>query len=263
MMIFASSGFLPRVQYNSHMDLTIAILTKNSERTLERTLKSGMFANKIIALDDGSTDKTLEILDQYKVDVYQAKKTDFAQKRNFLLNQVTTDWVFYLDSDEVVTDELQENINQIVKNGNPFSCRIARSNYFLGKKMYVDYVDRLFNKKTLKGWSGKVHESPDLQDPPIVIKGLLLHFTHNSITDMLAKTNQWSEYEASLRMEANHPPVAWWRLIRIGFTFFTHNYFNKKLFKYGREGLFESYFQMVDKLVVYTKLWELQQKNYR
>jgi hypothetical protein len=95
---------------------------------------------------------------------------------------------------------------------------------------------------------------------PETIEEPLIHYTHRTIGSMLTKTNEWSEHEADLRLEAGHPPVSWWRLIRIGLTFFAANYFGKKLWRFGREGLFEAYFQMIDKLVVYSKLWERQQK---
>jgi len=126
--------------------------------------------------------------------------------------------------------------------------------------MYDDYTDRLFHTSVISGWKGSVHESPVVSVTFNQIEAPLIHTTHRDITSMLAKTNAWSEYEARLRLEAHHPPMAWWRLIRIGITFFGQNYFGKRLYRFGRAGLFESYFQMVDKLVVYTKLWELQQK---
>ena len=86
----------------------------------------------------------------------------------------------------------------------------------------------------------------------------LLHYTHRDISLMLEKTNEWSEIEAELRMSAKHPPVKWWRLVRIGLTVWRQQIFGKRIFRYGREGWFEGYFQMIDKLIVYTKLWERQ-----
>ncbi len=241
-------------------NLTIVLLTKNAEATLEQTLKSTSFAQEVIALDDHSTDRTLELLRQYSARIVESSQSNFAEKRTFALSLVQTDWVFYVDSDEEVTAELKAAIHTIVEKNIPGAYQIKRRNIFLGTEMYPDYVDRLFHKKVISSWKGAVHESPVLSVQPERIEAALIHRTHRTIYSMLAKTNEWSEFEADLRLQAHHPPIAWWRLIRIGITFFGQNYFGKKLYRYGRAGLFESYFQMIDKLIVYVKLWERQQK---
>jgi len=240
---------------------TAAIIAKNAELTIARTILSLSEFSEIVVLDDNSTDNTIKVVQKLGARVISANGGDFAQRRSALLKQVKTDWVFYIDADEVVTPELVSKISDISAQSVPAAYKVKRRNFFLGREMYADYVDRFFHLSVIKGWSGKVHESPVLTEPSQSLQESLLHFTHTSIESMLTKTNQWSEYEADLRIKANHPQVAWWRLIRIGLTFFIGNYFGKKLWKYGREGLFEAYFQMIDKLIVYTKLWERQRER--
>jgi hypothetical protein len=183
---------------------------------------------------------------------------DFAKKRSHALQLVTQPWVLYVDADEVVTHELQHEITTVVTSADPGAYAVKRRNIFLGTEMYPDYVDRLFHRSIISGWSGEVHESPVISCRAMRLNTSLMHYTHRTITSMLAKTNEWSTIEAQLRLDAHHPPMAWWRLVRIGITFFGRNFFGKRLYRYGIAGLFESYFQMVDKLIVYTKLWELQ-----
>jgi glycosyltransferase involved in cell wall biosynthesis len=253
------------MQYNDivmiqKIPLSVIILTKNAEETLEQTLQSVGFAKEIIALDDASTDSTLELLQKYQVHIESLPKADFAEKRTYALTLAQTDWILYVDSDEIVTPELTTAIKEIVNVNTPGAYQVRRRNYFLGTEMYPDYVDRLFHKSVIQKWQGSVHESPVLTSSPLRIEAALIHHTHRSIQSMLAKTNEWSEYEADLRLQAKHPPVAWWRLVRIAITFFNQNFFGKRLYQHGRTGLFESYFQMLDKLIVYTKLWERQQK---
>lgn len=254
------------MQYNDKemeqtIPLTVIVLTKNAEATLEQTLKSVRFAQDVIALDDHSTDRTLELLRRFNVRIVESKQSNFAEKRTFALTLAKTPWVFYVDSDEEITPELEIAVTTIVEKNIPGAYQVKRRNIFLGTEMYPDYVDRLFHKAVISSWKGSVHESPVLSERPKRIEAALIHRTHRTIHSMLAKTNEWSEHEADLRLRANHPPVAWWRLIRIGTTFFIGNYFGKRLYRYGRAGLFESYFQMVDKLIVYVKLWERQRKE--
>jgi glycosyltransferase involved in cell wall biosynthesis len=252
--------------------LTIAVLTKNSAPTLTRSLESAQFAQSLIVLDDHSSDDSTAIATAFHAKVLQSTTTSFAKKREEVLAHVTTPWLFYLDADEVITPKLAQELEEISQTNPDFdkgttpitTYKVTRENHFLGRIMYPDSVHRLFYLSSLKGWYGAVHETPKFEGALGHLSGLLIHHTHTDITSMLEKTNFFSEHEARLRFEAEHPPVVWWRLIRIALTFFVGNYFGKKLYRYGREGLFESYFQMIDKLVVYVKLWAMQHpSNHR
>jgi glycosyltransferase involved in cell wall biosynthesis len=240
------------------LDLTIVVLARNAQDTLEKTLQSAHFVKEILVVDDESTDKTIDISLKHKARILTLKG-NFAEKRTIVLEHVKTTWVFYLDADEVIDEKLKQSITQTIVAGVGGVYLVTRFNYFLGKRMYNDQVERLFAKKVLKGWTGKVHESPITTiKEKVVLAGHLDHYTHRNISDMLAKTNEWSEIEASLRFEANHPSVVWWRILRIGLTEAWNQFGKKRVWRYGREGLFEGYFQIVDKIIVYTKLWALQ-----
>lgn len=249
--------------------LTIAILSKNSSATIQQALKSARFADHLLVLDENSSDDSVAIAKKYDAQILSSNTSSFAQKREEVLAHVKTSWLFYLDADEVITPELAQELQKISQT-NPATnesgdlitaYKVTRENHFLGRIMYPDNVHRLFYTTSLKGWYGAVHETPRFEGELGQLTGLLIHHTHTDITSMLEKTNFFSEHEARLRLEADHPPVVWWRLVRIALTFFLGNYFGKKLYRFGREGLFESYFQMIDKLVVYVKLWDMQQKN--
>lgn len=239
-------------------NLTVGIIAKNASATIESAIQSVDWADAIIILDDNSNDNTVQISESAGAKVYVTHAPNFAAKRNELLKYLQTDWIFYLDSDEVVSPKLAKNIQQIVTNNRPAAYRIKRVNFFLDTKMYPDYVDRLFHKSIINGWSGDVHESPKLTVSPETIEQPIIHHTHADITSMLEKTNKWSEFEAELRIKANHPPIAWWRLIRIAFTEWWHQFVHLKVGRFGRSGFFEGYFQIIDKLIVYTKVWEKQ-----
>ena len=52
------------------MNLSIVILTKNNDKTIENTLKTAIFADEILVIDDFSTDNTLNIVQKYKVKIF-------------------------------------------------------------------------------------------------------------------------------------------------------------------------------------------------
>lgn len=237
--------------------VSVAIICKNASKTIEKTLQSVKWADEIIVIDDQSTDNTQEIVKKYTNKVFSISTKNFSQKRNEALKRVTGEWILYIDADEVVTTSLKQEIENAIQH-NPKVYRLTRLNYFLGTPMYDDQVERLFPIKNLKSWVGDVHESPEFEGEVADLQEKLLHYTHQDIFSMLEKTNQWSEIEADLRIKANHPQVAWWRLMRIALTESWHQIVNKKILTFGRAGLFEGYFQVIDKLIVYVKLWEKQ-----
>lgn len=243
--------------------LSVLIPARNAAESIEKTLESVVFADEVMVLDNGSIDGTGVLAQKAGASVIQGKSDNFSKLRNRLLEKAKHPFVLYVDADEVVSKKLAERVGTLVRDEKKGVYRIRRVNYFLGKKMYDDYVVRFFDKTCVIGWQGKVHEHIEARVgvKSETIEAPLIHTTHTSITSMLEKTNEWSEVEADLRLQAHHPPISWWRLLRIAGTFFVGNYFGKKLWKYGREGLFEAYFQMVDKVIVYTKLWERQQKT--
>ncbi len=98
---------------------TVGVLTYNSERGLARCLKSVSECGDIVVADGGSTDETLSIARSYNAHIVSQSNpgnpiTDFARERNILLDNAKFDWFFYLDSDEVATAELIEEVRVAV-----------------------------------------------------------------------------------------------------------------------------------------------------
>ena len=51
-------------------NLSVILITKNAERTIETTLKSASWASEIVVLDSGSTDNTLNIAKNYTSKIF-------------------------------------------------------------------------------------------------------------------------------------------------------------------------------------------------
>ena len=90
-------------------DVTFIILTKNEEINLPDCLESIKgFAKRIIIIDSGSTDKTIEIAKKYNADIYEHHFENYARQFNWAIDNtnITTKWTFRLDADERLTPEL-------------------------------------------------------------------------------------------------------------------------------------------------------------
>lgn len=248
------------------MKLSVIILTKNEKEMIKDCLSSVIdIADEIIVIDDESTDKTLEIAKSFNAKIFIHKKVDFANQRNFGLSKATGDWILYLDADERPTPELKQEINQITRNpelvtSKPVNCYyLKRQNYYLGYPWpYLEKIQRLFKKESLKGWYGELHESPIIEGKTGTLKNNLIHFTHRDLTSMLNKTIEWSKIEAELRFKAGHPQVCWWRFLRVMLTQFWNYYIIQKGYKAGTVGIIESFYQAFSIFMTYARLYELQ-----
>lgn len=78
---------------------------------------------------------------------------------------------------------------------------------------------------------------------------------------MLKKTGEWSEVEADLRLKAGHPPVSWWRILRVMMGEFYEQFFRKKIWRFKTEGFIEGIFQVFSIFITYVRLWEKQRKK--
>lgn len=242
--------------------LSVIVLTKNDEAIVGKCLESIKDQDwEVLAVDSYSTDKTLEILKKYHIKVYQNHFTDFSSQRNYAMGLTKGDWVLYLDSDEVATDAFKKEVNSIVSSAQEeyTAYFVQRSNYFLGQKWnYIDRMQRLFKKDHFICWEGKLHETARFKGSVGYIKAPILHFTHRNLEQMIEKTNEWSDYEAELRVKASHPMMTPLRFIRVMATGFLKSYIKEKGYKNGTKGFIESVFQAFSLFITYAKLFEKQ-----
>ena len=84
--------------------LTLAMIVKNEEETLERCLKSVCpFVDEIIIADTGSTDKTKSVAAHFTDKIFDFEWCDdFSAARNFAFGKATGDYIMWLDADDVI-----------------------------------------------------------------------------------------------------------------------------------------------------------------
>lgn len=247
--------------------LSVIIIAKNAEDIIVDAIASVHFADEVIVVDSGSTDRTADLARREKAYVVEQRATDFSEMRNFGLQKARGKWVLYVDADERVTPTLKESILEVVNNKKIVqdTFLVQRKNFYLGKHEwpYVERLERLFKKRSFEGWKGELHESPIVSGPVGQLTGYLYHFTHQDLTSMVKKTNVWSEAEARLRFDAGHPKMTWWRFPRVMLSSFYTSFIEQKGYKAGTVGIIESIYQAFSIFVTYAKLWEMQQKDLK
>ena len=149
--------------------ISVVINTLNEEKNIERAIKSIGWADEIVIVDDGSTDKTLEIISGVrnpKLKVYKHKGSGYVEpSRNFALNKASGDWILLLDADEEILNTLAEELKKITSKVEQITfVNIPRKNIIFNKWVqnsfwWPDYNIRFFKKGTVK-LSNKIHSKP-------------------------------------------------------------------------------------------------------
>lgn len=181
--------------------ISAIVLYKNEEKNIENCLKSLSFCDEIILIDDDSTDKTLEIVKKYASKIFQKSLgNDFSQQRNFGLSKSKNEWVLFVDADEVISEELQNEIVSKTQNGSFDGFYIPRQDFLFGKKIKHGDVGNIsiirLGKKGKGKWEGQVHEIWRLQGKTGKLKNPILHYPHQSISEFISEIDFYSTIRA-------------------------------------------------------------------
>lgn len=97
------------------MKVSVLLLTHNEEANLPRCLDALTWCDDIVAIDSGSTDRSLEVLESYGVRILERPFDDFATQRNFGLVEggLKHEWVLHLDADEEVTSAFKQALDAL------------------------------------------------------------------------------------------------------------------------------------------------------
>lgn len=233
------------------MKISAVILTgKNiNQKLLKKCIASVSWCDEIVRVDTSKI------------------KGSFSDWRNEGIKRAKGEWIFYIDSDEEATEELRNEILEEISNNKHTAYAIPRRNFIFGKEFkhsgqYPDYQKRLFLKSRLVKWEGRIHEEPYFEGDLGHLKNPLIHRKDITISQMVEKTNEWSEMEADLMLNANHPKMNALRFVSAGGREFWKRMIVEAAFLDGAEGVIYALYQVFSKLVSYTKLWEKQVKKY-
>jgi glycosyltransferase involved in cell wall biosynthesis len=244
--------------------LSVTVITLNEEANIRRTLESVQWADEIIVLDSGSTDRTVDICREFTDKVYHQEWLGFGRQKNAAIDKATGDWVLSLDADEPVEKDLAAEIRTIMESPNSNDgYRIPRKTFFLGKWVrhggwYPDYNLRLFRKGKGRFEERKVHEAIRVDGTVGHTRNAILHYAYPDLTSYLSTINKYSSLAVDVMAEKGVSPVrtTWLSIVfRPVFTFCL-KYFFRLGFLDGKHGLVLNIFQSYYVFAKYAKAWE-------
>lgn len=246
-------------------NISAVIINKNSQETLDQVLNKLSFVKEIIVIDDNSTDQSYLITNKYKAKVIKrALDNDFASQRNFGLKQVNYDWVLFLDSDEILTDELIQEIQNLPEDSKYSAYYFKRIDFFNNEQLYYGelancYLARLVNKN--RGhFKRPVHEVWSSPIKAAKLKSSLNHFPHPNIESFLIDINYYSTINADYFLKTGKK-TNWIDIVATPCLKFLHLYVVKKGFIDGYNGFVYSFMMSFHSFLTRAKLFLLLNKN--
>lgn len=252
--------------------LSVAIITKNEEANIGRTLASVQFADEIILVDTGSTDRTVEIARAANARVYEEPWQGFSASKNSALAKCSASWILSLDADEELSPELQGQIRTLLHSNPPTDAYyLKRRNLFLGRWIkhggfYPDPKLRLF-RRAAANFAGEprfqdrpVHETIAFDGNASTLDFDLIHHAYPTLENYIEHMDRYSTLGCELLVGAGKVsrslPVFLARVVLIPQLTFVWNYIFRLGFLDGREGLLLHLYHATYTSWKYAKAWQ-------
>ena len=195
--------------------VSVLIPALNEEPNLPACLESVARADEVFLVDSQSSDRSIEISQQYGAKVVQFHFNGrWPKKKNWSLENLPfrNEWVLIVDCDERITPELWDEIEQVIKDNNYNGYYLNRKVFFLGKWIryggkYPDWNLRLFRHKLGRYENLNTEDIPNTGDNEVhehvILKGKvgylkedMLHIDFRDIYHWLQRHNRYSNWEA-------------------------------------------------------------------
>jgi glycosyltransferase involved in cell wall biosynthesis len=244
--------------------ISVAMIARNEEKNLPRTLESLRFVDEVVIVDSGSTDRTPEIAREFGAK--HSFNRDFrghAEQKNVAIRQCTGDWILLLDADEVVSPELAAELQHVLITPQHEAYWIPRLNLFLHRWMrhgglYPDQKLRLFKRGVAMVEEGAgPHGTPQYTASKGALNGALMHYGYPDFTLYMDHMNEYSTdgVEALLRKRDSSGKLIFHALFNPVIAFLK-GYVLKAGFLDGTEGLIFHLNHSVYVHWKYVKAWE-------
>jgi glycosyltransferase involved in cell wall biosynthesis len=258
--------------------LSVAIITLNEEANLGRTLASVQFADEVIVIDSGSTDRTLEIACSFgNVKVFSEPWKGFAVQKNSAIEKCTGSWILSLDADEELSSELQTEIRSIFSiEPSADAYLLRRRNLFLNRWIrhggyYPDPKLRLFRRHSAnfapaaRFTERPVHETIAFDGDLETLHHDLIHHAYPTIESYIDHMDRYSTLGAQIVIDKGKTSRSWiafyWNIVLVPLLTFVWNYFFRLGFLDGREGLLLHFYHSTYTSWKYSKAWQTTRKR--
>jgi len=195
--------------------VSVLIPAKNEEANLPACLESVAVADEVFVVDSQSSDRSIEICQNYGANIVQFYFNGrWPKKKNWSLENLSfrNEWVLIVDCDERIPPELWAEISAAIENPDYNGYYLNRKVFFLGTWIhhggrYPDWNLRLFRhqkgryenlgtEEIRNTGDNEVHEHVILEGKVGYLKNDMLHIDFRDIYHWLERHNRYSNWEA-------------------------------------------------------------------
>jgi glycosyltransferase involved in cell wall biosynthesis len=246
--------------------ITVLIPCRNERSNIRPCIESARkIADEVLVADSGSVDETPAIARALGARVIEREFVDYADFKNWAIPQAAHEWVFILDADERITDELAAEIRRVL-NGpvNVDGFWVLRRGFFMGHEVRhsgwnSDDVFRLIRRDVCRYRACRVHEEIQLDG---LRQGRLeepmLHYTYWTYDQYFEKYVRYTRWGAQDKFERGERTSTFQLLVR-PFLRFLYLYVFRGGFLDGKAGIqvcmLQSFFVT---FVKQGRLWEME-----
>ncbi len=222
--------------------LAVIILTKNEGRHIGDCIATLSFADRVVLSDSFSDDDTVEIAQAAGATVIQRPFDNFAGQRNAAMEAVDTNWIFFVDADERIPEELATEVCRVINERPEVGWWVPRHNFIAGHEVrhggfYPDYQLRLLRRDRARYDPERpVHEVVLLDGPSGYLQNPMIHYNYATWPQFHAKQRRYARLESRILRERGVRP---WphKFIRQPLREFWRRYVTLKGYKDGWVGL--------------------------
>jgi len=245
-------------------NITGIIITLNEEQNIKDCILSlRKICNEIIVVDSESTDKTCEIAENLGAKVHIQQYLGDGLQKNVGLKYASNLWVFSLDADERLTQELADTINALDLNNTSYWGYALRRRNYIGSRWirscgwYPDYLVRLFRQDKLKYSQTRQHASVSCENTQ-KLQADIIHYAYNNIGELFSKSaRNYSSRSAKIMYLGGKKANVFSPLFH-GASAFIGSYLFRGGFLGGVDGLTISLSNACNAYLKYAKLLEYQ-----
>jgi glycosyltransferase involved in cell wall biosynthesis len=249
-----------------NVKLSAIIVTRNEEKNIERCLSSIKWLDEIVIVDQSSSDDTVNICRRYTDKVFVVPNKGFCEPdRALAASKSSNDWLLYMDADEVVSDALKKEIEELLAKGPAYaSYYIPRKNIFLGRWIrgsgwYPGYVLRLFRKESVK-FLDDIHTNPVPLAGYGYLKEHIIHYTCENLNEYITKIGRYSSVAAAQAFAGGARVNVWnfpVKILVLPIIYFTHRFILKMGLRDGVQGFLIASLTARNIFITNVKLWKI------
>lgn len=242
--------------------VSAVLIVKNEEKGIGRCLEALGWADEIVVVDSGSTDRTVEICRRYTERVIFHEWPGSNQQKNFAIDCARHPWVLVVDADEIIPPELGAEIRRVV-DGEPLHAGYAmrRKNLYRGRWVrrggfWPNYEMRLFLRERGRFIERLVHDKALVEGSVGKLEGAIVHDNIQELREWVEKNVHYSYLGALQDHRAGKPVRAHYFVMPA--LHFLERYLLKGGFLDGVPGLIFSFLPAYYRWLTVLFRWEMQ-----